>query len=677
MYVLRHNVIERIGVKNKWPEMDPADIEWVLTQGQMLRMCSSIAEGAKEENTALVLDLETSGLDENAPTARTALGGFLLSSWDQPEKVKLWVVPFSHPHGPFAGKWHSTLAVIAEAIQNSGIPLVNQHLRFDLRWIYAATGIDLSGQMFWDTMLSSHLLDETWSTSLKDRAPVEFGIPSWADVDFAALEKDAAKEEKLTGQPARYLLSEREEMFKLGIYCARDVAYTWALAVRHRRRLEEAEEHTDEGRDLLRLGRYHRLIGVPTMRSITNMEQRGWLLDQDWTRARLAEFEDDVLASRSALDAMMSGSPDCYDTEVSYEPGSAWFGVWTQDMVRQGQLRVTASTPTGKPSWDKAVLLRQAREGSKAAEEVLAWRRGTKGAQFLRSWLKYVQVDGRIHSWYSYAKVSTGRTSCQFPNLQQVTKSLRPAFVADPGHTLVDADLSQIELRVIAHVAQCVPMIEAYREGADLHRMMGSQMTGKPLELVTDEERTKSKAVSFGFAYLQSPGGFIDYADATFGARFTREEAEAAQDAFFALWDGMKAWHVRVEREVARTETIWSPFGRARRFPGIQTYSNYDFSHAVRQAVNSPIQSMGSDILQMGVTKLRREYPWIQVLGMVHDSVVGSVPEDRAREACGALRRCMTSLDKEMLALGVRFAVPLEVDISVGPRWGEGVPFLG
>lgn len=658
----------------KWPDLKNEDIRWVITPAAVRRFCDEITRISKNRNALLVLDIESTGLNEHHPQARIAMVSFSLGLAGAMPVT--YVVPFSHPHCAWSGTWRKVLTQITGSIKDSAIPLSNQNIRFDLRWIYAHTGIDLVDQIVWDTGLSSQLLNENVSVGLKDRAAITFGISNWADVNFSALETEQRREERKTGRPPRYLLSERVDFFQLGLYAARDTYWTWALMMRHDELLNgpmlDEEDPTD--RDSLRLGHYLARVGMPSVRSITSMEQRGWLLDRDWTSEKLTECQETARKAYDKLEAMMPGSPEHYEEAFpsprSYASQSLWFDEWSAAMIREGQLRVTASTPGGQPSWSKAVLVKQARAGSVAAQTILDYRLYERQAQFLQSWLDHAQVSGRIHATYHYYRVTTGRTSCSDPNLQQVTKLLRPAFIADEGHVLIDADLSQIELRVIAYVANCQPMIDAYVQGKDLHAMMAAKILKIPESEVTVEQRQRAKAPNFGFAYLQQAAGFVDYAANTYDVDYTFEEAELARQEYFELWEGIGDWHAQVERDIARSGQIVSPFGRVRRFPGIADYGDYDFGHAVRQAVNSPIQSMASDILQLGVAKIRSEHPWIQVVGMVHDAVIASVPQERAQEGAAVVVRCMTQLDEELLSLGVRLPLPLEATVRISRRWG-------
>lgn len=690
-----------------WPDLLPEDIEWILTDRDLRRLIVDLGvmgRDAREqtdpsESFWITLDIESTGLAEHAPDARLVTLALTIATMDDPHGCRNFVLPLSHPDGPFYPRWRSVATAVAAALLDAGLPLIGQNLRFDARWIFACTGIDLAGLIAWDTQLSSHLLDENRSASLKPRASETFGVERWDDFDFSRAERERTAEAKLIagGKPAKMtetewrellcrhprMLGERADFFDFGIYNVRDTYWTWALCVEHRRELalsaagrdqHEAEEPYE--RAMRRLGRFHERAGVAMVRSITEMEQTGWLLDQEWTRERLASQEAIAAQSYALLEEAISGGPESYEEEFpsprSYEPTSLWFAHWTQDLIRQGELRVMSATAKGKPSWTKAVLTKLARAGSEPAGILLRHRSATKQAQFLRSWLDLVCADGRIHPTYSYARVLTGRTSCSGPNLQQVTSELRPAFIASPGCLLIESDLSQIEMRTAAHISGCAPMIEAFRNGADLHRLMAAQMTGKRPEDVSKQERQRAKAVNFGLLFMMGPQGLVGYADAAYDVLLSIEEAEAAHAAYFALWEGLGPWHMRCIAQATREGFIASPIGRIRRLPGMIGADAYEHARLGRQAVNAPVQSLASDILQLGVDKIRSEIPQARLLGMVHDSVIVEAPAELAEKIAAEVVRCMTSLDAELLSLGCRLDVPLAAEASVGRRWSEG-----
>lgn len=653
---------------------NPEMIVWV-TDGETLdQLLETIPRSAE-----VVIDLETTGLNEHQrPTpdwpvpARISMASLTLPDQDYPDsEPPTFVVPLSHPDSPWRGRWRTVMAGIAREIQLSGKPIVNQHLKFDLRWIYAHTGVDLSRQFSWDPMYSSHLLDENSPTKLKVRAPDTFGIRRWDDHD---LSKPGA--------------SERVPLFELGVYAARDTYWTWKLARHHRQLMNVGDQATDgdpedrEEAELWRLGRLAAWSLMPTGATLTQMEIAGIRLDREWCHEKVEELTRIVQATTGDLVTRYDDVES--DNEPSFAPTSLWFRAWTEAAVRHGDLQVTALTPSRNPKWDKSVIKRQANRGSEVARILLAYREAAKRLEFVVSWLQLVTPEGRIHANYNAGRTDratgtiTGRLSSSNPNMQQVTKSLKPAFVPTPGYLIAEIDYSQIELRAAAFIARCEPMLEAYRRGDDLHRLFAAQLTGKDPADVTPEERQHAKAGNFGLLYGISPDGFMTYALDVYDVELSEEEAIKTHSAFFSTWTGMSEWHHRVQQQAHRTGQVVSPLGRVRRLPDILSQNKYLVSEAERQAINSPVQGFASDLMQTAAASIAgnlptmRPVPGVRIIGTVHDSIVIEVPEDDWKRATARCMHRMINLHRVLEHMGCRLDVPLAAEATVGTRWGLG-----
>jgi DNA polymerase I-like protein with 3'-5' exonuclease and polymerase domains len=649
----------------------PGPITWVTMPSDLEQLKEAI-RGCSEA----VIDLETTGLDEHAVTggptnggvsARISLASFTLpqravygdvdSGWDGVDPTT-YVLPLSHPNSPWLGTWRKVLAAILAVLVEADRPLENANVKFDAKWIYAQTGIDLSELIVWDTQVSSHLLDENASTRLKDRAPKTFGIPPWDDHD-------------LTYPGA----SEEVELYALGEYAARDTYWTWRLVRHHRTVMFLDGDHQPEDNDEIiaaRLGRLSVWVAMPMVGSLTRIEQNGMRLDVPWVKDKLAE--DDFIHN-NALDWIA----DRYELPrkaASLHSTSGWFKTFADRAVQSGDLMVTAMTPNNVPSWGKSVLIRQARHGSEAAAMLLEGRQAAKRAEYLRSWLHYVTPRGYVHTTYWPGRVITGRLSSESPNMQQVTRSLKPAFIPSDGYYHADLDYSQIELRVAAFVSRCQPMLDAFNRGDDLHRLLAAQITRQsPLD-VTSEQRTRAKPANFGLLYDMSPGGYRDYAEDAYDVVLTEEEAVEAHGAFFELWVGMREWHDRVKARASRYGYVTSPLGRVRRLPDIWDGNEFLRGMAERRAINSPIQSFASDLMQMAAASIQGFLPGstaihgVRLVGTVHDDIIAEVPINRWRESVEEMQDRMVHLDRELARMEVHFDVPLIASATVGTRWG-------
>lgn len=645
-------------------------VEWVLTRRELSALLERIAECEE-----VVLDLETTGLREHATTggplnggvaARVALAALTLpmpgadGRWDG-RWPTTYILPLSHPDSPFTGTWRATLRAVAEAMVASSRPFVNANVKFDAKWIEATTGVDVARLISWDTAVSSHLLDENRSVRLKEVAPATFGVPRWDDHD-------------LTYPGA----AEDVDLWELGEYAARDTWWTWRLARAHREEMFLGSPDdwpvTPEETQAARIGLLAERVVMPTVASLTIIEQNGILLDRAWTLARV---EEDEATARETLEAMRGRYRlDVPPESASLHATSKWFQAFTEAAAEDGQLRVLERTPTGAPRWSKEVLRRLAREGSEIASLILEHRQAAKRGEYLRSWLEHADADGLVHATYRAGQVVTGRLSSADPNMQQVTKKLRPAFIPRPGRVIADLDFSQIELRVAAFLSRSEPMLEAYRRGDDLHRIIASRVTGKPLDEVTAQERQAGKASNFGLLYGQGAYGFRIYARDVYGVELSEQEALDLRAAFFETWEGIEEWHGRVTIDAHRDGFVVSPIGRVRRLPDIRF--PHTAAEAERKAINSPVQGFASDLLQIAAASIQgvlpgsTPVPGVRLVATVHDSIVAELPEDRWRETVAECQRRMTDGVAAYLRerLYVDLDVPLVADASVGTRWG-------
>lgn len=658
-----------IDVAQQGDTFETSMMSWVMNEDDLAHLLAAI-----ETCEEVVIDLETTGLDEHSTTNGATNGGVsarvVLASLTLPHAEDLragrnpstYVVPLSHPDSPWLGQWRKVLRRIAQTVASQEVPVVNQNMKFDSKWIKATCGIDLSHLIEWDTQVGSHLLDENSSTRLKDRAPAEFGVQRWDDHD-------------LTYPGA----AEDVPMFDLGIYAARDTYWTWRLAQFQRARMFLMREEYDEPEstdeiEAARLGKLAVWCSMPTVRTLTAIEQRGIALDVEWVQSLL----DDYSQTRDELFTRLSGMYpfDVDPSEASFAPTSNWFREWSEAAVRNGDLVVADLTPTGKARWSKNVLVRQARGGSQVAQDLLDLRGLIKRIEYLSSWLNSVTPQGRIHTTYNVGSVLTGRLSSSGPNMQQVTQVLKGAFVPSPGYVFVDLDYSQIELRVAAFISRCEPMIEAFRTGADLHTRLAARITGKPESEVTPTERQAGKSANFGLLYGMGPYGFRMYAEDVYGVVFTQDEAMAVHHAFFETWDGIRQWHSRSGVRLEQTGRVVSPIGRVRRLPDIWDGNEERQAGAVRGAINSPVQGFASDLMQMAAASIEGNLPGheavngARIVATVHDSILIEVPAERWKELGRECQRRMLAVTDVLERLDCTFDVPLAAEGKVGTRWG-------
>ncbi len=675
-------VVSRARKAAQGSETPCGPITWVWGKDDLKALVKAI-----HESSEIVMDLETTGLDEYAeaggdtnggyparivlaaltlPSAeRTAAGAYNWRKFDG-EQPMTFLVPLSHPASPLLGSWRKVMAIIGREINRSGKPFVNANIKFDARWVFAQTGVDLSDRIEWDTTVSSQLVDTEARTRLKIRAARDFGIEEWDDFDL--------------GTPGA---AERVDLIQLGEYAARDTYYTWKIEQEHRDQMfltGEDEPFDSDDIQMARLGKVATYVAMPTVKTLTKVEQRGFLLDADWVHDKIKEMDAQRLQACQDILGLYGTEPAPAPAKdgVTTAATSKWFQGFVAQAIEAGDLRVTARTDSGNPQWNKAVLIAQQRQGSPAADALLRHRDAVKTLEFLRSWLELRDPNNVIHATYNVGFVKTGRLSSSNPNVQQISSRLKPAFIPRPGYVLLDLDYSQVELRVAAFISRSKPMIEAFQRGDDLHRLLAAKMAGKKPEDVTSLERKRAKAGNFGLLYGMSPGGFQTYAATAYDVAMTLDEAQAVHSAFFEMWDGMLQWHERAKQRAYERGYVTSPIGRTQWLSDIYSKSGFKASHAERNALNSPVQGFGSDLMQMAAASIMGTLPGYplprvegaHVVATVHDEICIEAPEDHWQEILVECKRRMEDVNTFLKPLDCQMDVPIVAGPSAGTRWG-------
>ena len=675
-------VIQKAGSAAQGSHTPCGPITWVWGKKDLKQLVQAIHSASE-----IVMDLETTGLDAYATAGGTTNGGYpariVLASLTLPnaeraaagaynwrsfggEQPITYLVPLSHPASPLLGVWRRVMAIIGREINRSGLPFVNANIKFDARWVFAQAGVDLSDRIEWDTTVSSQLVDTEARTRLKIRAARDFGIEEWDDFDLST--------------PGA---AEQVDLIQLGEYAARDTYYTWKIEQEHRDQMfltGEDEPFDSDDIQMARLGKVATYVAMPTVRTLTKVEQRGFLLDVDWVQDKIEEMNAKRLKACEDILGLYGTEPAPAPAKdgVTTAATSKWFQGFVAQAIEAGDLRVTARTDSGNAQWNKAVLIAQQRQGSPAADALLRHRDATKTLEFLRSWLELKDPHNVIHATYNVGFVKTGRLSSSNPNVQQISSRLKPAFIPRPGHVLLDLDYSQVELRVAAFISRSAPMIEAFQRGDDLHRLLAAKIAGKSPEDITSMERKRAKAGNFGLLYGMSPGGFQSYAATAYDVAMTLDEAQAVHSAFFEMWDGMRQWHERAKQRAYERGYVTSPIGRTQWLSDLYSKSGFKASHAERNALNSPVQGFGSDLMQMAAASIMGTLPGYplprvegaHVVATVHDEICIEAPEDRWQEILVECKRRMEDVNTFLRPLDCQMDVPIVAGPSAGTRWG-------
>ena len=303
------------------------------------------------------------------------------------------------------------------------------------------------------------------------------------------------------------------------------------------------------------------------------------------------------------------------------------------------------------------------------ARKVLDYRQLSKlKSTYVDSLPTLIDPDsGRVHTTFNPVGTATGRLSSTNPNLQNIPirtelgREIRSAFIAEPGHVLLSADYSQIELRLLAHFSQDPLLVEAYRREDDIHQLTASEVFGVPPMLITSEHRSRAKAVNFGIVYGISPFGLA----AQLGIE--QKEAKKYIETYFERYKGVRAFIDRVLEETRREQRVRTLFGRIRPIPDINSRNANMRGFAERTAVNTPLQGTAADVIKLAMIKidaeLQRRKLRSRMTLQVHDELVFEVPEKEVES--------MRELVGEHMQNVYPFLVPLVVDIGVGRNWRD------
>jgi DNA polymerase-1 len=404
--------------------------------------------------------------------------------------------------------------------------------------------------------------------------------------------------------------------------------------------------------------RVYHLVDRPLVNVVARMEQRGVQVDRDY----LAELSKTFATEISSLE------------ERVYEAACGPFTIGSPQQLGQVLyerlgLKGGRKGKSGAYSTDVNELERLAADGVPCARLVLEWRQLTKLKTTYTDALQ-AQINpetGRVHTSYSLAAAQTGRLSSTDPNLQNIPirtelgRKIRDAFVAAPGHVLMSADYSQIELRLAAHIADVEPLREAFRAGEDIHSLTATELFGS----ADREARNKAKTINFAILYGISSWGLAGRLGVP------KEEAQAIIDRYFERFPGIKTYigeTLAFVREHGFTQTL---FGRKTHFPNIRSPQMNQRQGSERAAINAPIQGTSADIIKRAMARMDSELSAaglsdVRMLLQVHDELVFEVPLGNEEEAAAVVRRVMA----EAAAPAVELTVPLGVEVGWGAHWG-------
>lgn len=627
------------------------------------------------------LDIETTGLDRFRDEITSIQIGF--TNVDQGKYVRRF----------FDWKKLGMKRALMLLTKLKDAKLVTHNGKFDLLFLYVKTGIEL--KLWVDTLVMAHVCGEE-ELGLKPLVKKYFKV----DYDISKEAKTGKITEKFKayGLDDVYYPMELVKIFKkkLKVYSLEKVykhemrAYSAYLEVEKNgmpispRRHEIAKKLQEQYKPIL-----ERLITVGninwnstaqvakvlfTEKGVPVYDEKGEKLPNTYEVIEYSFMNDIILrgefSTRSEATQFMNEykeeNPHLYDIEVklkhNYNPVIIGYGVG---------LKAIEKTAKGVPSVSSDVLVNYV--GNPVVDDLLEYRRLTKLETFIKSW-EEIQVNDRIYPSFNIT-ARTGRTTCSNPNIQQIPqdKNVRNLIEARPGWVIKEQDYSQIELRVASMFSGDANMQHAYQSGSDLHSKTTELLFGDTSSLSPQEQkrkRTEAKSMNFGFLYGMSAKTFVDYAKG-YGLNITEEESEGFRNNFFKAYPTLLQWHEDCKNYARANGYTWSPIGRKRFLPDINS-SNFKLrGQAERQSINSGVQGFASDMCTSALADIvfsdEIDHDRCIVLGSVHDAILFEIRDDYVDEVSPIINRLM---EKPSIIEGIDIPIPIVADSEVAQAWG-------
>lgn len=594
-------------------------VEIITTEAALETWMARIRAAGK-----MCVDTETTSLD----SLRARIVGVALAL----KPYEGAYIPLMHTDGSSQLDRDRVLATLKPLLENPEIQKIGQNLKYDWN-VFKNHGITLQGITF-DTMLESYVLNSQGARH---------------DMDSLALKYLGHKTityEEVAGKGAKQVGFDEVAVPTAAAYAAEDAEVTLRLHETLYPKMDASLKQV-----------FHE-IEMPIVRVLAGMERTGVQIDEGVLlehgtrlRARISELEEEAF--------VLAGRP--FNLSSPAQLQAILYG-------EQG-LPVTAKTPGGQPSTAEAVLQELAFTYRLPAV-ILEYRSLSKlVSTYIEALPRAVNPEtGRVHTSYNQAVAATGRLSSSEPNLQNIPvrteegRLIRRAFIAPPGHVLMSADYSQIELRIMAHLSEDPGLLRAFANDQDIHVATASEVFGVPFAEVSREQRRRAKAVNFGLIYGMSAFGLARQLG------IERAEAQMYMTRYFERYPGVQAFMERTRAEAHRLGYVETLFGRRLYLAEINAQNQMRKRAAERAAVNAPMQGTAADIIKRAMYALwcqleNQSEPVAKLIMQVHDELILEV-----REAdVSAVREVLTGAMESAATL----LVPLRVSVGVGHNWDE------
>ncbi|HSI41565.1 MAG TPA: DNA polymerase I [Xanthobacteraceae bacterium] len=528
------------------------------------------------------------------------------------------------------------LAALKPMLEDPGVLKLAQNLKYDFL-VLARYGIAVAP--FDDTMLLSYVLDAGRGPHGMD--PLSERWLGHTPITFA----DVAGKGKAAIGFARVAID------KATAYAAEDADVTLRLWRVLKARL------VAEGRASV-----YETLERPLVPVLARMERRGIAIDRAMLSRLSGEFAQGMARLEAEI-AVVVGEP--FNPGSPKQLGDILFG--------KMQIPGGRKTPTGAWSTGADVLEELAEQGHELPRRILDWRQLQKlKSTYADALPAYVNPEtGRVHTSFALAATTTGRLSSSEPNLQNIPvrteegRRIRRAFVAAPGHKLVSADYSQIELRLLAEIADTPSLRQAFQDGLDIHAMTASEMFGVPIAGMPSEVRRRAKAINFGIIYGISAFGLANQ------LAIPREEAGAYIKRYFERFPGIRAYMDETRAFARQHGYVETLFGRRCHYPDIAAKNPSVRAFNERAAINARLQGSAADIIRRAMVRvepaLERAGLSARMLLQVHDELIFEVPDGEIAATLPVVAQVMEQAPMPALAL----RVPLKVDARAAPNWDE------
>ncbi|ACB66236.1 DNA polymerase I [Burkholderia ambifaria MC40-6] len=612
------------------PEGDPAPViaaDIVREYDTIQTWAQFDAWFAKIDAAALTaFDTETTALD---PMIARLVG---LSFSIEPGKAAYLPVAHRGPDMPEQLPIDEVLARLKPWLESADRKKVGQHLKYDAQ-VLANYGIELNG-IEHDTLLESYVLESHRTHDMDSLALRHLGVKT-------------IKYEDVAGKGAKQIGFDEVALEQAAAYAAEDADITLQL---HQALYPQVAREAG-------LERVYRDIEMPVSLVLRKMERTGVLIDDALLQAQSTEIATRLIELEGQAYELAGGE---FNLGSPKQIGQIFF--------EKLQLPVVKKTPSGAPSTDEEVLQKLAEDYP--LPKLLLEHRGL-------SKLKSTYTDklprmvnpatGRVHTNYAQAVAVTGRLASNDPNLQNIPvrtaegRRIREAFIASPGHRIVSADYSQIELRIMAHISGDASLLRAFAQGEDIHRATAAEVFGvTPLEVNSDQRRI-AKVINFGLIYGMSAFGLAS------NLGITRDAAKLYIDRYFTRYPGV-AQYMEDTRTAAKDKGyVETVFGRRLWLPEINGGNGPRRQAAERAAINAPMQGTAADLIKLSMIAvddwLTRDRLASRMIMQVHDELVLEVPDDELSLVREKL--------PEMMCGVAKLKVPLVAEVGAGANWEE------